>query len=41
MEKIDYKKEYKDLYLPKTNPMLIDVPRKLNLRNSKKDYVFK
>ena len=26
MEKIDYKKEYKDLYLPKTNPMLIDVP---------------
>ena len=25
MEKIDYKKEYKDLYLPKTNPMLIDV----------------
>ena len=72
MEKIDYKKEYKDLYLPKTNPMLIDVPSmkfimvegtgnpndkdgeyqeekrkkeliavKLNLRNSKKDYVFK
>ena len=26
MEKIDYKKEYKDLYLPKTNPMFIDVP---------------
>ena len=21
MEKIDYKKEYKDLYLPKTNPI--------------------
>ena len=27
MEKFDYKKEYKDLYLPKTKPMLIDVPR--------------
>lgn len=26
MEKLDYKKEYKDLYLPKTKPMLIDVP---------------
>ncbi len=26
MDKLDYKKEYKDLYLPKTNPMLIDVP---------------
>ncbi len=26
MEKIDYKKEYKDLYLPKTKPTLIDVP---------------
>ena len=26
MEKLDYKKEYKDLYLPKTSPMLIDVP---------------
>lgn len=26
MEKLDYKKEYKDLYLPKTNPMIIDVP---------------
>lgn len=24
--KIDYKKEYKDLYLPKQNPVLIDVP---------------
>jgi hypothetical protein len=23
---IDYKKEYKDLYLPKTTPMIIDVP---------------
>ena len=22
----DYKKEYKDLYLPKTKPMIIDVP---------------
>jgi hypothetical protein len=22
----DYKKEYKDLYLPKTKPMVIDVP---------------
>ena len=22
----DYKKEYKDLYLPKTKPMLIDIP---------------
>ena len=26
MEKIDYKKEYKDLYLPKTKAMLINVP---------------
>ncbi len=26
MEKLDYKKEYKDLYLPKMKPMLIDVP---------------
>lgn len=26
MEKLDYKKEYKDLYCPKTEPMLIDVP---------------
>ncbi len=26
MEKLDYKKEYKDLYLPKTKPMLIQVP---------------
>ncbi|MEI3325845.1 MAG: GyrI-like domain-containing protein [Thomasclavelia sp.] len=27
MKKIDYKKEYKDLYLPKRKPMLIDVPK--------------
>lgn len=26
MEKLDYKKEYKDLYLPKAEPMLVDVP---------------
>ncbi len=26
MTKIDYKKTYKDLYLPKTTPILIDVP---------------
>lgn len=26
MGKIDYKKEYKDLYLPKTKPMIIEVP---------------
>lgn len=26
MEKLDYKKEYKDLYLPKTKPMVIEVP---------------
>lgn len=26
MEKLDYKKEYKDLYLPKTKPTLIKVP---------------
>ncbi len=26
MHKIDYKKEYKDLYLPKRKPVLIDVP---------------
>lgn len=25
-EKLDYKKEYKDLYMPKAKPMLIDVP---------------
>jgi hypothetical protein len=25
-DKFDYKKEYKDLYLPKTVPMIIDVP---------------
>jgi hypothetical protein len=25
-EKLDYKKEYKDLYLPKSVPMIIDVP---------------
>lgn len=27
MEKFDYKKEYKDLYLPKTTPSLINVPK--------------
>ncbi|MGX8833174.1 GyrI-like domain-containing protein [Amedibacillus sp. YH-ame6] len=27
MEKLDYKKAYKDLYLPKTSPMIIEVPR--------------
>ena len=27
MEKIDYKKKYKDLYLPKTSPMEILVPK--------------
>ena len=26
MDKLDYKKEYKDLYLPKTKPALIEVP---------------
>lgn len=26
MGKLDYKKEYKDLYLPKTKPSIIDVP---------------
>jgi hypothetical protein len=26
MEKMDYKKEYKDLYQPKTKPSIIDVP---------------
>ncbi len=26
MDKLDYKKEYKDLYLPKSSPVLIDVP---------------
>ena len=26
MQKIDYKKEYRDLYLPKRKPMVIDVP---------------
>ena len=25
MTKLDYKKEYKDLYLPKRSPMLINV----------------
>ena len=23
---IDYKKEYKDLYLPKTKPMIVEIP---------------
>lgn len=27
MEKLDYKKEYKDLYLPKQKPTLIEVPK--------------
>lgn len=27
MEKLDYKKEYKDLYLPKTTPSIINVPK--------------
>jgi hypothetical protein len=31
MKKIDYKKEYKDLYLPKLEPMLIDVPEMIFL----------
>lgn len=26
MEKLDYKKEYKDLYQPKTQPSIIDIP---------------
>lgn len=26
MEKFDYKKQFKNLYLPKSNPMIIDVP---------------
>ena len=26
MNKLDYKKEYKDLYMPKTKPVFIDVP---------------
>lgn len=29
MEKLDYKKEYKDLYLPKTKPSIIKVPEML------------
>lgn len=29
MGKFDYKKEYKDLYLPKIKPMIIDVPKML------------
>jgi hypothetical protein len=29
MEKLDYKKEYKDLYLPKAKPTIIDVPEML------------
>ena len=27
MDKLDYKKEYKDLYLPKPNPQLVKVPK--------------
>lgn len=27
MEKLDYKKEYKDLYMPKAKPSVIDVPK--------------
>ncbi len=26
MNKLDYKKEFKDLYQPKTKPSLVDVP---------------
>lgn len=26
-EKIDYKKDYKNIYLPKTNPVIIDIPK--------------
>lgn len=26
MDKLDYKKEYKDLYQPKTKPSIIEVP---------------
>lgn len=26
-KKIDYKKDYKDLYLPKTTPVIVDVPK--------------
>ena len=26
MVKIDYKKEYKDLYMPKKKPSIVDVP---------------
>lgn len=29
MEKFDYKREYKDLYMPKAKPGIIDVPRML------------
>ncbi len=29
MDKLDYKKEYKDLYQPKTKPSIIDVPEML------------
>ena len=29
MDKLDYKKEYKDLYLPKTKPSIIEVPEML------------
>ncbi len=29
MDKLDYKKEYKDLYRPKTKPSIIDVPEML------------
>ena len=26
-EQLDYKKEYKNLYQPKSEPMIVDVPR--------------
>ena len=26
MEKLDYKKQYKDLYLPPKKPVVVDVP---------------
>lgn len=45
MEKLDYKKEYKDLYMPKTKPVIIDVPEMLFIMvdgkgdpNTSKDY---
>ena len=45
MRKVDYKKDFKKLYFPKTEPMIIDVPEMIYIMvdgegdpNTSKDY---